>query len=115
MLSLSLSFRALDQFLALHAGGHDGPASRLLWTPDRRQVGLSKIMHFLSPYTGGDDNLIVEKTPAADVHVDDAELCALLLWTLAIVQFVFLFGGWNLVVGQEVKMYATPGMCVFGY
>ena len=44
----------------------------------KSDYGNSKIMRFLSPSTGGDDNLIVEETPAADVHVDDAELCALL-------------------------------------
>ena len=51
-------------------------ASGLL-TVAKSDYGNSKIMRFLSPYTGGDDNLIVEETPAADVHVDDAELCAL--------------------------------------
>ncbi|CAN0354917.1 unnamed protein product [Ectocarpus sp. 8 AP-2014] len=68
------------EFLVLHAAVHDGPASHSLRTSDHRQVGLRdpKIMPFLSPYACGDDNLIVEETPAADVHVDDAELGAFL-------------------------------------
>ncbi|CAN0471895.1 unnamed protein product [Ectocarpus sp. 8 AP-2014] len=47
-------------------------ASGLL-TIAKSDYGSPKIMPFLSPYACGDDNLIVKDTPAADVHVDDAE------------------------------------------
>ncbi|CAN0336207.1 unnamed protein product [Ectocarpus sp. 4 AP-2014] len=47
-------------------------ASGLL-TIVKSNYGNPKIMPFLSPYACGDDNLIVKETPAADVHVDDAE------------------------------------------
>ncbi|CAN0536324.1 unnamed protein product [Ectocarpus sp. 12 AP-2014] len=47
-------------------------ASGLL-TIAKPDYGTPKIMPFLSPYACGDDKLIVEETPAADVHVDDAE------------------------------------------
>ncbi|CAN0050900.1 unnamed protein product [Ectocarpus sp. 8 AP-2014] len=68
------------EFLVLHAAVHDGPASYSLRTPDHRQVALREPqdVRFLSPYAYRDDNLIVEDTPAADVHVDDAELGAFL-------------------------------------
>lgn len=52
-------------------------ASGLL-TIAKSHCGNPKIMRFLSPCACGDDNRIVEDTPAADVHVDDAELGAFL-------------------------------------
>ncbi|CAN0425207.1 unnamed protein product [Ectocarpus sp. 12 AP-2014] len=52
-------------------------ASGLL-TIAKSDYGNPKTMRFLSPYAGGDDILIVEETPAGDVHVDDAELGAFL-------------------------------------
>ncbi|CAB1106371.1 unnamed protein product [Ectocarpus sp. CCAP 1310/34] len=52
-------------------------ASGLL-TIAKSHYGNPKIMRLLSPHACGDDNLSVEDTPAAGVHVDDAELGAFL-------------------------------------
>ena len=48
-------------------------ASRILTIP-KSDLGNPKIMRFLHPHVGGDDNFIVEETPAEGVHVEDADL-----------------------------------------
>ena len=52
-------------------------ASGILTIP-KSDYGNPKTMRFLSPHAGDDDNLIVEETPAEDVHVEDADLGAYL-------------------------------------
>ncbi|CAB1109185.1 unnamed protein product [Ectocarpus sp. CCAP 1310/34] len=49
-----------------------------LRTIAKSHYGNPKNLRLLSACACGDDNLIVEDTPAADVHVDDAELGAFL-------------------------------------
>ncbi|CAB1104444.1 unnamed protein product [Ectocarpus sp. CCAP 1310/34] len=69
--------RLHEDFLAQFMTGPRRHASGILTIP-KSDFGNPKIMRFLSPYVGGNDNLVVEETPAEDVHVEDSDLGAYL-------------------------------------